>query len=163
MSRRAVSESIYLRVMRACKNRRMMTNVDESEYGPRLYAYLEQHWRALGTNANQWTGQHPELQGPTVSRWRTGSVPKVAAMRAVADALGVSLVDVLVAAGVLDKREVGRDAATPPAPTIDAAIANDPSLHPRLRQTLRDLVDAWRSVDGGQSERVRRTSRPTRR
>lgn len=163
MSRRVVSELIYPGVMRACKNVRMTNNVDESEYGPRLYAYLEQHWRALGTNANQWTGLHPDLQGPTVSRWRTGSVPKIAAMRAVADALGVSLVDVLVAAGVLDKREVGRDAAAPPAPTIDAAIANDPTLHPRLRQTLRDLVDAWRSVDSGHAAKVSRTSRPTRR
>lgn len=132
------------------------SNVHPDEYGPRLYSYLERHWRAAGTNANAWVNQHPTLQGPTVSRWKTGSVPSLAAMRAVADALDVTMLDVLVAAGVVDSAEVNHEPPEPAPPTIDAAIALDPNIHPNLRAALREIVDGFRAVEAGQTRRVRK-------
>ena len=127
----------------------------ESEWGPNLYRYLERHWRAQGTNANAWTYAHPGVQGPTVSRWQRGTIPSLPAMRAVADALEVPMADVLVAAGVMDKRELGREPATPPEPDIDAAIAGDPTLSDLARRTLRDILAGIRSVERGDTERSR--------
>ena len=140
----------------------MQTRASVDEWGPNLYAYLERYWRANGTNANAWTDAHPGIQGPTVSRWRTGTVPSLQAMRAVADALAVSMCDVLTAAGVIDAKEHGRKPVEPAEPNIDAAIANDPTLTDLERRTLRDILDAIRAVESGRSSRVARKARPTR-
>lgn len=136
-------------------------NVDE--WGPNLYAYLERHWRAAGTNANAWTDKNPGIQGPTVSRWRTGTAPSLLNMRAVADALGVPMVEVLAAAGVIDPKETGRKVDLPADPNIDAAIANDPSLSELQRRTLRDMLAAMRRVESGEVERVRGRASGSRR
>lgn len=125
------------------------------EYGPRLHAYLEQHWHAEGTNANAWVNQHPAIQGPTVSRWKTGSVPSLANMRAVADALGVPMIDVLIAAGVLDGDELNREPVAPATPSVDVAIEVDPNLTDLQRRTLRDILASLRAVEAGQTERKR--------
>lgn len=133
-----------------------MTTADPAEWGPRLYEYLERHWKALGTNANAWTDANPGIQGPTVSRWRTGTVPSLQAMRAVADALGVPMVDVMIAAGVIDRSELDREpAAAPPEPDIDAAIAGDRRLSPLARNTLRDILASIRKVEAGEAESAR--------
>lgn len=134
-----------------------MSNTDPAEYGPRLYSYLERHWHALGTNANAWAGQHPAIQGPTVSRWKAGSIPSLPAMRAVADALGVTMLDVLVASGVVDPKDAKRELREPPPPSIDAAIAKDPELTDLQRRTLGDILESLRAVEGGQASRRRRT------
>lgn len=136
-----------------------MSTVSPDDYGPRLYAYLETHWRAQGTNANAWVNQHPGIQGPTVSRWRNGSVPSLANMRAVADALGVSMLDVLTAAGVVDERDAKRAPATPAPPSIDAAIAGDPNLTDLQRRTLGDILASLREVEGGRATRRRGRTR----
>jgi hypothetical protein len=80
-------------------------------------------------------------------------------MRAVADALGVSMLDVLVAAGVVDPKDAKREATVPPPPSIDAAIANDPALTDLQRRTLRDILDALRKVETGDAKRVRARTR----
>lgn len=133
----------------------MTATTTPEQWGPNLYAYLERYWRALGTNANAWANEHPAIQGPTVSRWRTGTEPSLHAFLAVADALGVPRVDVLAAVGVIDKREIGREAAAPPEPDIDAAIASDPSLSPFARDTLRGILAHLRAVESGESEHAR--------
>lgn len=127
---------------------RMVT--DPGEWGPRLYAYLETHWQASGTNANAWADRNPGIQGPTLSRWRSGTAPSLPAMIAVADALGVTLVDVLLACGVLAPADVdGRTATQPAAPNIDVAIEHDPSLVRWQRDRLTEILAAMRQVEAG--------------
>lgn len=137
-----------------------MSNDDAATYGPNLYAYLAEHWTALGTNQNAWCDAHPGIHAPTVSRWRTGTEPRLPAFRQVADALGVSVVDVLVAAGVLRSDEVGGRVATAPVPaSLDVALRTDPTLSDDLRKAVRDIVRAWRNVESGEAETVTRKGR----
>lgn len=137
---------------------------DSREWGPRLYAYLEDYWREQGTNANAWTAQHPGVQGPTVSRWKVGAVvPSLQAMQAVADALGVTMLDVLIAAGVVDVGEVGRDAARAVVPDIDSAIAADPALADWQRRNLREFLDALRRVEAGAGQASKTRAQDPRR
>lgn len=132
-----------------------MANTDPAQWGPALYSYLEAHWRAAGTNANAWAGSHPGVEGPTLSRWKSGdATPTLPRMVTIADALGVPLLDVLIGAGIVDRRDVGRDAARPAAPSIDAAIEHDPGLTALQRRTLRDMLAAMREV--GSEPRVSR-------
>lgn len=126
---------------------------DPTEYGPRLYAYLEAFWRANNTTANAWCDQHPGIHGPTLHRWRNGAEPKLSGCRAVADALGVSLVDLLLASGVIRKDETeGRDPVHFAPPSLDAALKHDESVSPRLRGILRDMVKQYREAEIALSE-----------
>lgn len=135
----------------------LMSNDDGSSYGPNLYAYLESYWRAHGTNQNAWCDAHPGIQAPTVSRWRTGTEPRLAAFRAVADALGYPVLDVLVAAGVITEAEAGGHTATvATSPTVDVALKVDQSLTSAQRGILRDMLSAMRDVSAGNAETVTR-------
>jgi hypothetical protein len=80
-------------------------------------------------------------------------------MRAVADAAGVSLVDVLAIAGALRNGEATSEPPVPAPPSIDVAIAQDPDLSPLARKTLRDLLGAIREAEAAEPERPRRTNR----
>lgn len=132
-----------------------MSNDDAGSYGPNLYAYLAEHWRALGTNQNAWCDAHPGIHAPTVSRWRTGTEPRLPAFRTIAEALGVPVVDVLVAAGVLQPDEVGgRTPAQPTTATLDLALRTDPDLSVGLRKAVRDIVRAWRTIEAGEADEV---------
>lgn len=124
---------------------------EPEQWGPNLYAWLDAYWRSHNTNANAWADAHPGIQGATLSRWRSGTVPSLQAMRLVADAVDRPLVDVLTVAGAIRPGEAGDRPApvTPEAPSIDVAIAQDPTLSPLARQTLGDILAAIRGVEGG--------------
>jgi hypothetical protein len=139
-----------------------MSGSDETTWGPNLYAYLERWWARQGTNANAWSYTHG-IQGPTVSRWQSGTAPSLQAMRQVADALGVPLVDVLVAAGVIDKRELSRETVELSPCTVDAALVSDPSLTDLQRRTLSDMLSALREVETGRTSEARGRQRSQRR
>jgi hypothetical protein len=130
-----------------------MTSQAET-WGPNLHAYLEKWWQRLGTNSNAWSYANG-IQGPTVSRWKSGTVPSLQAMLTVANALGVSMFDVLVAAGVVDKRELGREVVEPGPCTVDAALKTDPSLTELQRRTLTEMLAAIREVESGETGEVR--------
>lgn len=129
---------------------------DSAQWGPNLYAWLETYWRAHGTNANAWSDAHPGVSGATISRWKTGTVPGLTAMRAVADALGMSLVDVLTVAGVIREGETGaRHVPDPELPSIDLAIDTDPTLSDPARDALRGVLNGIRRVESGRADEVR--------
>jgi hypothetical protein len=141
-----------------------MTSV-AGEWGPNLYRHLEAHWHAVGTTQNAWSeanGFHPS----TVYRWGQGKQPGLDHMQAVAAALGVTLLDVLLIAGVIDAEDVGRAAPTAPEPTSpEVAIRGDESLNDWQQRHLLDFLASIRDV-GAQIERdgvakvTRRKSRP---
>lgn len=127
-----------------------MTTLDTRTWGPSLYAWLEDYWHEQGITANMWASSHAGIQGGTVSRWRTGDiVPSLPAMVAVAEALDVPVLDVLIAAGVVTQEDVGRDATRAVTPSLDAAIAADPTLEDWQRRNLREFADAMRDVARG--------------
>lgn len=78
---------------------------DSREWGPRLYAYLEATWKDEGISLDAWA-RLEGVQAPTLSRWRHGKVePSLSSMIGLARLLGVPLIDLLIAAGVLEMGE----------------------------------------------------------
>lgn len=137
---------------------------DSTEYGPNLYRFLADYWRATGTNQNAWCDAHPGIHAPTVSRWRTGTEPRVAAYRAVADALGRPILDILQIAGVITADEAKGRAVTPTtAPSIDDALRLDDTVPASVREALASMLQATRDVAAGRVVEVTGTGSKRRR
>lgn len=115
---------------------------DPSEWGPRLYAHVDAHLRAAGLTVNAWADAHPGVGGPTLSRWRDGVTPRLETMLPVAAALGETILDLLVVAGVVDPDDPRRD-----APTIEAALRGDPGLSDLERTTMTQILAALRKAE----------------
>lgn len=123
------------------------SRADADQWGPRLYEYLEAVWRADGTNQNSWSLEH-RIPAATISRLGSGAVPSLSTMRTIADALGLTLVDVQLVAGVLDEAEVKRKAPAAPAPqSIDDVIETDPTLQDWQRKAVSDVLTMVRGVE----------------
>ena len=137
---------------------------DPSTWGPNLYRYLERHWVARNTNATAWADIHPGVRAPTLYRWGGGTVPRLESLPPVAEALGVWMLDILFAAGVIDADEAKRaPVAAPPVPNIDIAIKYDPNLSDFERSKLREMRDALRSVETGAVEVAKSSDKIPRR
>ncbi len=126
----------------ACGRLTPMTNT--KDWGPRLYAYLERYWATHDTNRNAWSGVHAGVEPVTLYGWKKGNIPSLTTMQAVATALGATMLDLLIVAGVVDKKEVGHDAASPEAPSIDDAIRLDPTLSAAQRRDLTEVLQGMR-------------------
>lgn len=136
------------------RERILRMTTSSSQRGRALYAWLQAEWQALGTNQEAWCREHG-LSPATVSRWQTGVEPKIDAIRLVATGLRRPILDVLVAARLLSPDEAaGHDGGPPPAPTIEAALKNDPAIPRGLRPVLHDLLKAFRAVDAGETEDI---------
>jgi transcriptional regulator with XRE-family HTH domain len=136
----------------------------EVDHGAALYAYLSAYWRAHGTNQNAWCDAHPGIQAPTVSRWARGTEPSLSALRKVADALGISMLDILIAADVITEAELDRPApAAPAAPSFLDAVRLDPDLTDREREIYPEMRAAFAAVTTGRADEVARNPRPTSR
>ncbi|HET8581732.1 MAG TPA: helix-turn-helix transcriptional regulator [Jatrophihabitans sp.] len=136
---------------------------DTAQHGPALYAYLADYWRTNGTNQNAWCDQHPGIHAPTVSRWRNGTEPRLSAFRAVADALGVSILDVLQAAGVITAAEAkGRTVAPHAAPSLDVALERDETVPASARRAIAEMLRAIRDVESGKAAQVTASPRGRR-
>lgn len=131
---------------------------NDSTYGPSLYAYLDRIWTQQGTNAAAWGRAHG-IVSPTLSRWKSGSVPSLQAMQQVADALGKPVADVLVGAGVLHERDLWRGSGEQGPPTLDEALASDEAYPAEVRARLREILDSMMAVMGGEVSTVRRRKR----
>lgn len=115
-------------------------------HGPALYAYMSQYWEEHDTNQNAWCDAHPGIHAPTVSRWARGSEPKLAAFRQVADALGVPIVEVLIAAEVITPGEVGVTITSPCPALFLHAVATDPALTDEERATYPAMRAAFEAL-----------------
>lgn len=129
-----------------------MTTATANEWGPRLAAYLTEHLRARGITVNRFADTTPGIAGSDVSRWRTGTEPTIEKFRAVANGLNVSIVDVLLAVGVLTRDDIDREPAPIPVPDLDAAITADPRLTDWSRRHIRDIIASIIAVQSGQSD-----------
>lgn len=130
-----------------------MTQTDPASWGPNLYAYLETYWAAHGTNANAWSDKHPGIQSATISRWQGGSIPSLPVMQRVADALNVTVLDLLVVAGIVSAADIGRGPSTPPVPATETVLANAADLEPWQRDGLTGLLAAMRDAHSARPKR----------
>lgn len=110
------------------------TREDNGPYGPALAHYLEAEWASRGTSRPDF-GKKVTFADSQFTNWAKGRMPRLSALREIADALGISAVKVLHGMGFLtddEAREVG-------PPNIDEAIERDPSLTDDMRAALRAM------------------------
>ena len=98
------------------------------------------------------------LDNARISAWESNpSDVSIDRMREFAEALGLTLGQVMVIAGYGDEDDFG--GATPPAPaapnvSIDFALEHDPELSDFARRTLREILESIRAVERGAVESV---------
>lgn len=111
--------------------------------------YLEAEWASRGTSRADF-GKQVRFADSQFTNWAKGRMPRLAPLREIADALGISAVEVLHGMGFLtdeEAREVG-------PPNIDEAIERDPRLTDEMRAALR-ANRALVSGDRGAVSKVR--------
>jgi hypothetical protein len=118
---------------------------DTSErYGPALAEWID---TLRGDQSVRSFAMTHGLDPARVHAWANGATPSMPQLRSVADGLDVSLGTVLAAAGMAreDELTVVKGDTAPP-PSIDAAIAGDPTLEPFERDFLRNARDLARQA-----------------
>jgi hypothetical protein len=117
-----------------------MNNAEQS-YGRELYNLVEKAWKSQGLVCNSWCDAHPGLSGPTVSRWRSkGHAPQLDKIRLVADALGMGMLELLVAIGVVTDAEASGPTKTIKVWSFDEALCNDPTLTDPREKAIHQAV-----------------------
>lgn len=112
-----------------------------SEWPTPVWAdWLTERMRATGFGSNSDLARATGVPDSVISRWRTsGTTPSIAQLRRLGDALQVSLLELLVAAGHLTADEAGVTAFTVPvrvARSTLEAIRDDPALDDDLKHLL---------------------------
>lgn len=123
-------------------------------YGPALAAWID---TLRGEQSVRSFASERGLDDARIAAWRTGQTPRMEQLRQVADALGVHLGDVLVAAHLADPSElvVSAPRSEPPPPGIDEAIERDPDLSDGEREILRAARKVARDAVRGRNARTR--------
>lgn len=97
------------------------------------------------------------LDNARISAWESnGGDVSIDHMRTYGDALGLTLGQVMIAAGYGDEDDFGAAPPPPVAPnvSIDFAIEHDPDLSDFARRTFREMRATIRAVESGQVESV---------
>lgn len=107
-----------------------------SDYGPRIYAFLESLWLAEGVTRNAWCERHG-IAAPFLIGLAAGREPTISKLRQVADATGTPMLQLLIAGGILGPAEAGGvEVRAAIAPTITAALQADRTIS----ETERDIL-----------------------
>ena len=128
------------------------------DHGPRLAAYVRS-LLAPGQSMRSFCLEHG-IDNARGSAWESspGDV-SIDRMRELANALGLTLGQVMVIAGYGTPDDFG--GATPPEPTapvvsIDVAIDHDPELSEFARRSLREILSSLRVLESGTASAVRK-------
>jgi hypothetical protein len=118
---------------------------DGAGHGAKLSRYLEKVWEHQSTTRGAWCREH-RIPDSTVLRWGIGVEPDMRNYRAVAEALGFTLVQVLEIAGEIPPQEKGKAREpAPPEPThvcrVADALAQDNTLRPEWRAGIKAMLD----------------------
>lgn len=132
---------------------------DTRGHGQKLAEYLDE---LRGLESMRSFAQTRGIDHQAISRWRTGD-PSIEAMRQIADGLSKPLGEILIIAGYGSAEDFGGMHPTPPkAPSLEDAIAHDPTLTPGLRRALQEILDLARKatpMDGRTGTGGKRTIR----
>lgn len=108
---------------------------DKGKYGRALYAYCERQWEGEQSTLAAWARRH-QFTASTVGRWR-GSDPAIGTWRHIAEALDVTMIELLVIMGVVTKEEAS-------IPARDLTVQDDAldalAHNASERKILADLV-----------------------
>lgn len=140
----------------ATKTKKKLTDPDNP--GEALYSFLEEEWEALGLTRGAWC-RKANLPDSTVYRWKSGHLPDMRSLQIVADTLGRPMIEVLLAAGIVNPDEVNGQWIAPRQPvTLDDALRGDPMLNgeTELVEAIRGIVKAWFAVRNGKTRAVHR-------
>ena len=136
-----------------------MGETSTTDYGLNLYRYLESVWDSLGETRGGWC-RMTGMADSTVLRWMQGYAPSLENMMTVANALGVSLPQVLYISGYLNEKDIKVHAAPKPSrPTVSDAIELDNTITEQERVALRMLHEAFGAAADGKKRTVRVSSR----
>lgn len=97
-------------------------------------------------------GTNGQVKLGNVARWLRGEgeVPSIAKLRAVGELLGVPILEMQVAAGLITAQEAGfEDDPKPPAPrpTLEDLIRESPDYSPEMKEAMAALLTAARDED----------------
>lgn len=112
-----------------------------NDWGPALMAYLHEQWEARGTTRAQF-GKLVPFADSNFTNWAKGVEPKLDPIRQIADALGVSPVEVLHGMGFLTDTERDRLVQVEFSHDVGKAIESDPGLTKTARNALRAVFTA---------------------
>lgn len=138
-----------------------MSDSDSNQAGPALARYF--HAQMLPGESLRAFCISRGIDYNRAVQWQSGAEPRMGHLQRVAEALGLTLLQVLVIAGFISEDEAGGAGVVPPRPSLDEAIAYDGSLSEDSKDTLRRIVAGLRAVESGEAEQAKVTKRTTRR
>lgn len=121
------------------------------EYGPALMRFVFAELRARGESPTAFAAR-AGIAKAMPGKWAKGVQPSVDQVERVAEGLGRPTLELLaVMIGAEDEELPTVIERTAPS-SIDVAIENDPTLSPKLRVSLRDIVASMRAFENGNDQ-----------
>jgi len=104
------------------------------------------------TGADVERGTEGEVDKGVVYRWLRGEgqAPTIAKLRPVAKLLGIPLLEMMVAAGLITAAEAGFEddpKPPPPRPTLEELVQESPDYSPEMKNAMSALLAAAREED----------------
>lgn len=103
-------------------------------------------------------GTEGEVKLGVVARWLrgVGEAPSIPKLRAVGELLGIPLLEMQVAAGLITAAEAGFEddpSPPPPRPTLEDLVRASPDYSPEMKDAMSALLVAARDEDKRQQSR----------
>lgn len=130
---------------------------EPSRHALALYAFLRTEWDRLDVLPTIWCRQHG-IPDPTVLRWARGVEPDMRSLRRVAEALGRSLLDVLVAGEYLTPDEAAGHVPTPVMVDARKAVQLDPDVDDVLTEAVLSMMDSYEAILEHAARRIETTT-----
>lgn len=130
---------------------------EPSRHALAIYRFLRQEWDRLDVLPTVWCRQHG-IPDPTVLRWGRGIEPDFRSLRRVADALGRSVLDVLVAGEYLTPEEANGHIPSPVMIDARKAIELDDSIDEVLTEAMLSMMDQYELIMAHAARRVESTT-----
>lgn len=132
------------------------TRAADTDFGLNLYRFLQNEWDTDGITRGAWC-RRKGLADSTVLRWSQGYAPSMENLVVVADVVNVTLPQLLVECGYIDKKTSVAAPIRRERPTVADAIELDPSLDDNERAAFRAMYQALRSAKDGKKRTTRIT------
>lgn len=133
-----------------------------SEHAKQLFTWIQGEADAMGITLTAWC-RKMQIPDPTVLRWKKGIEPDFRSLQRVANVMGRSILDVLLAAGYIGPDEAKGHVPQPMLVDARQAIKADPSLSEMLASHLLEIMDRYEEMEAGFSQRAETITKGGRR